>query len=78
MPTSTTDTVIQAATATSVEVIGDAPGFAMGSVFQAAGQAFALMMQNAAATQHGLQQVQIATVATSVAKIMSMAPDKNS
>ena len=75
MADSSTDAVVSAVTATSTEVVGEAPGFAMGSVYQAAGQAFALMMQNAAFAQQGMNQVQIATVSTAVAKIISMAPN---
>jgi len=63
--------IIDAMTATSTGVIGEAPAYAMGVVYQTAAQAVAQTMQNQTSTQQGLQQVGVAVVSTAVARIMA-------
>ena len=66
--------ITDAITTTSVEVIGEAPALAMGTLFQAQAQAMSLMMQNAATSQQALQQINVAAVSTAVAQILSLSP----
>lgn len=75
-PPKVNDQIVDSVTATSVEVVGEAPAFAMGALYQASAQAMSLMMQNAATSQHAMNQVNVAVVSTAVAKILSMAPSK--
>lgn len=66
--------ITDAITQVNVKVMAEAPAVAMGMVYQAAGQAVALSMQNLVSSQQGMQQVNVAAVSTAVAKIIKMAP----
>lgn len=60
-----TDALAQNATS----VIGSSPSVAMSMFYQAAGQAYAITMQNAAATQHNLNMLNTPIVTNAVTAI---------
>jgi hypothetical protein len=64
-----TDAITQSVLAT----VGEAAAIAMGMFYQAEAQAFAIGMQNAVTSQHNVNQIGDAVVATACAKIIAMA-----
>lgn len=60
-----TDAVVQNA----ASVIGSSPTMALSMFYQAAGQAYAITMQNAAATQHNLNMLNTPIVTNAVTAI---------
>lgn len=73
VPTTVNAQIVDAVSTTNATVIGEAPGFAMGTVYQAAAQSASRMMQNNASAQQSLQQVNVAVVSTAVAYLISIA-----
>ena len=64
--------VTDAVTQTNVSVLAVAPAQSMGLVYQTMAQSISLSMQNAVATQGGMQQINSAIVATACQKIMAL------
>lgn len=60
-----TDTVSQ----TTMGVVGEAPAVAVGTLYQTAAHANGVLMENASANQHNLNQLNPAIVAQAIAKI---------
>jgi hypothetical protein len=63
-----TDSITQTALAT----VGEAASVAMGMLYQAEAQAFAIGMQNAVASQQNLNKIGEAVTAVACAKIMAL------
>jgi hypothetical protein len=72
-PTSVNDQITDSVTQTDVHVLGDAPAFAMGNVFQAFAQAQATSYQNAANAQE--QNNVLAQAATTRGVHLLLGPD---
>ncbi len=67
MPNSTVnDQITDSVTQTNVNVVGDAPAQALGTLYQVAGHANGLAMQNAVANQHNLNQLNSVIVADAI------------
>lgn len=65
--------VVSAVTATLTAVVGAAPAASQALAYEALAHSLALMMQNAAQAQFGVQQLETAAVATTCALIASKA-----
>ena len=59
--------ITDAVTQTNVNVLGDAPAQAMGTLFQVAAQAAGLSLQNAVSNQQNLNQLNPVIVADAIA-----------
>ena len=70
--------ITDAVTQIDLGVVGAAPAVSMGMVYQMMATSVGHSMQNATATQYGMQQVSIAAVATGIAKILSLSPSSGS
>jgi hypothetical protein len=64
--------VTDAITTTTASTVGEAVSVAMGMLYQAEAQSFAISMQNAVTTQQNLNKIGEAAVAVAVTKIMSI------
>jgi hypothetical protein len=64
--------VTDAIATTTASTVGEAVSVAMGMLYQAEAQAFAIGMQNAVATQQNLNKIGEAAVAVAITKIMSL------
>ena len=64
--------VTDAITTTTTATVGEAVSVAMGMLYQAEAQAFAIGMQNAVTGQQNLNKIGEAAVAVAVTKIMSL------
>lgn len=64
--------VTDAITTTTASTVGEAVSVAMGMLYQAESQSFAISMQNAVTTQQNLNKIGEAAVAVAVTKIMSI------
>lgn len=64
--------ITDAVATTTASTVGEAVSVAMGMLYQAEAQAFAIGMQNAVATQHNLNKIGEAAVAVAITKIMSL------
>ena len=67
--TSVNSQVVDAITTVNTAVIGDASGLALGMMYQAEAQAFALGMQNAVAVQMQMSQIGTAVAASAASRI---------
>lgn len=64
--------VTDAITTTSLSTVGGAVPVAMGMLYQAEAQAFAIGMQNAVTAQQNMNQIGEAAISVAVAKIMKL------
>lgn len=64
--------VTDAITTTTTATVGEAVSVAMGMLYQAEAQAFAIGMQNAVASQQNMNKIGEAATAVAVAKIMAL------
>lgn len=63
--------ITDAVTQTNVNVLGEAPAQAMGSLFQTAAHANGLAMQNAVSNQQNLNQLNAPIIAEAIKLILS-------
>lgn len=61
--------ITDAVTQTTSGVVGEAPAIAVGTLYQTAAHANGILMENATANQHNLNQLNSAIVAQAIAKI---------
>ena len=73
-PTSVNSQITDAVTQANVSVLGDAPGVAMGSLFQGCAQALANAAHNATSAQQQSYVTAQAATTMCVAALMSSAP----
>jgi len=64
--------IIDAIAQTTAATVGQASSMALGMLFQAEAQAFALGMQNAVTSQHNVNQIAEAITAVATAKILAL------
>jgi len=69
-PTSVNDQITDSVTQSNVEVLGDAPAQAMGSLYQATAQALATAAQNAVSHQQNLDTLGRAVLASAVNSLL--------
>jgi hypothetical protein len=62
--------IIDAVAQTTAATVGQATSVALGMLFQAEAQAFALGMQNAVTSQHNINQIAEAITAVATTKIL--------
>ncbi len=65
--------VTDALTSTVTATVGESAAVAMGMLYQAEAQAFAIGMQNAATSQNNVMRIGEAIVATACSRILSLA-----
>lgn len=70
--------IIDAVTLTNVSVLGESPAQSMGLVYQTMGHSIGLTMQNAVASQNGMQQLKTAVVSTACRGILSLSQQRSS
>lgn len=71
MPNEVNSQITDAVTQTNVNVVGEAPAQAIGSLYQMAAHANGMAMQNSVANQQNLNQLNSAIVSSAINKINS-------
>lgn len=71
-PTAVNDQITDAVTQSNVKVIGEAPAFAMGSIFQAAAHSTGILFENSVSSQQQQNSLSLAAANQGVMQVYSV------